>query len=280
MDFGEMVDVDIALDRHDEDCYFCNAKDEPKEEENVLEADYEDDEGPEALDGMSPEGIKFKNDSGKLTKALKGPEPDKWPNMTNAAGTEKRLPTRAAAHHLIPGNGSLKPSDLYESKKYLWTDGKAKGNIGYNVNSSPNGVWLPGNYAARPWGTKGATFGQQNKIDSTAYAFKAIEAWQAQFHDAHKKYNVFVEGVLNKVFDKLESGVEIWCPKAKKKDPSPENREPLYVLVNRLHTISARMRKMLVFPTNNWRANVWTSEFSSEYMSQLKKHKKHKKAKS
>jgi hypothetical protein len=56
--------------------------------------------------------------------------------------------------------------------KYMKTDGKAKGNIGYNVNARTNGVWLPGNYGVRPWG--------------------------AQFHDAHKQYSKFVRKVLDK----------------------------------------------------------------------------------
>jgi hypothetical protein len=34
----------------------------------------------------------------------------------------------------------------------------------------------------------------------------------------------------------------------------------------RLNTVSARMKRMLVFPTTNWKSNIYTSTFAEEYM--------------
>lgn len=256
----EAVSADVATEAHDPDCYFCNAKKEPVPELNELEEDPADD-GP--VDGV----LKFKNDASKLGKAI-GPAPDKKTIILK----EKPYEVSTAAHHLIPGNASLKNSDLFNSNKYLWKDGKVNGNIGYNINSSPNGVWLPGNYAFRPWGSGGAAFTTKTGLGPDVYAFAAIEAWAAQFHDAHEDYSTFVTDALDKIFQKLEKSESIWCPKAKKEDENdPEKRKPLYILVNRLNTVSARMRKMLVFPTSNWKKNIWTSRFSLQYINKLSK---------
>jgi len=260
MQVGEAADVAIAESNHDPDCYFCNAKKEPTPEENVFADDPEDDED---LDGASPEGIKFKNDSSKLGKALGGTPPARTLKLV-----EKPYDVSVAAHHLIPGNAALKQSDLYQSKEYLWTDGKVNGNIGYDVNSNPNGEWLPGNYAMRPWGSGGAAFMAKTGLAPKLYAFAAIRTWNGQFHDAHEDYSTFVVGVLDKIHQKLKAGKDIWCPKAKEEEDKPENRKPLYILVNRLHTVSGRMRRMLVFPTANWKKNIWTSRFSLEFMNE------------
>ena len=45
-----------------------------------------------------------------------------------------------------------------------------------------------------------------------------------------------------------------------------KERNPLYPVVQRLHTISARMKRMLVFPTTNWKRNIYTSRFVEMYM--------------
>lgn len=256
-DFGEAIAVDIALETHDSDCYFCKAHTSPKEEKNELEDSYPEDRD---LDGMEPGGLKFKNDAGKLGEALGG-KPD---DHDISVGSQS-FPSGVAAHHLIPGNASLKRSTLFKSKKYLRVDGMAKGNIGYDVNSMPNGVWLPGNYAQRPWGPGGANFTRKYKVSPQAYAFESIEEWRAQFHDAHQNYSKFVIKVLNEICQKLKNLENIWCPKALKKEDNPEDHN-LYALVNRLHTVSGRMRKMLVMPARNWKKNVFTSRFSSAYM--------------
>lgn len=269
MDVGEAVAVDIASEKHDESCYFCNAKDEPATEENDLSDSYPEDED---LDGSLAEQVKFKNDASKLGRSLGGkPHPKEIALAVPAETTQEkwqheRFDVSVAAHHLIPGNASLKESNLFKSEEYLWKEGKAKGNIGYNINAAPNGEWLPGNYGVRPWGSGGASFQNNWRIGPREYAFAAIEAWGAQFHDAHEIYSSFLISTLDEIYDKLEANKTLWCPKAKKKKPNPEERNPLYVLVSRLNTISARMKRMLILPTQNWKKNIYTSGFSLKYM--------------
>ncbi len=51
-----------------------------------------------------------------------------------------------------------------------------------------------------------------------------------------------------------------------KKGRNPEEEDPLYALVQWLDTISARMKRMLEFPTSNWKRNIYTSRFVEQYM--------------
>jgi hypothetical protein len=247
----EGFNPDLVADRnHDEDCYFCNASEESAAETNELVAHPEEDED---LDAGGEETLKFKNDSGKLGSALGG-APD--PRQIKVWGTTKDV--SCAAHHAIPGNASLKKSQLFQSNEYLWKDGQANGNIGYNINSAQNGIWLPGNYAVRPWSGKLEHVKRE-------YALAAIDKWGCQFHDAHEEYSTEVEGVLNKLFEKLEDGETLWCPKKKNK-PKPEERQNMYSLVARLHTVSGRMKRMLKLPLSNWRQNIFTSRFNQDYV--------------
>ena len=255
MDFGELVDVGLVVDKHDSDCYFCNAKEDPKEMENDLEPDPSDDD--EELAGFVPGGKAHVNDSAKLTTNCGGNPGAKTFDLDG-----KEYDVTTAAHHLIPGNGSLKKSGAIMG--HLGTNGMAVGNVGYDVNSSPNGEFLPGNYALRPWKGKAAAFKDR-------YAFASIKEWQAQFHDAHRKYNNFVKGTLDKIAQKLkETEDQPWCPESK--PPDDEDAKPLYHVVNRLHTLSGRLRKMLVFPTTNWKKNIYTSSRSMRYMDQVDQH--------
>ncbi len=269
MDLGEKVSVgEIVDEKHDEEtCVFCQAGDPPKEIINELSDAH--DEDIEAETGDNVPTYKFKNDAGKLGTALGG-KPEPKPVQLN----NKIFDAAVAAHHLIPGNAALKNSQLFKSKEYLWKDDKAKGNIGYNVNAKANGVWSPGNYGVRPWGTKGTTFEAKNSgLKAEDLAFAAMEAWGTQFHDAHPVYSDFVKDCLDKVFEKLEAQEEIWCPEAKKKEKKPDEKNPLYALVRRLDTISTRMKRMLVFPTTNWKRNIYTSRFVEQYMDGQTEHR-------
>lgn len=247
MQLGEAATAALIDDKHDDSCYFCSADKQPEDLVNGLTDDYDED--------ADIDGVTFKNDSGKLASNL-----GKSPGLKQIFLAKRRCNVSVAAHHLIPGNAALKKSDLFVSEEYLWTDGKAKGNIGYDVNSRPNGQWLPGNYAVRPWSTQDADFKQQ-------YAYRAIDKWQMQFHDAHEKYSDEVRLALDQIYTKLEAGMDLWCPEAKKKKKrKAAERNPLYGLVARLHSVSDRLRRYLVYPVSNWRTNLWTSAHSLNYM--------------
>lgn len=254
MELGEASEIAIASENHDEDCYFCKASEITTTEVNDL-TDNPDEDAAEMEDSLGE--YRFKNDAGKLGTALGGK-----PSAKPVALRGKTYDAAVAAHHLIPGNASLKESPLM---KYLWTDGEADGNIGYNVNAKPNGVWSPGNYGVRPWGAEGKVFEEKaNGASAKDFAFAAMEAWGCQFHDAHEKYSKFVESVLNKISDKLRANEALWCPEQKKKDKN--QRTQMFEIVGRLNTVSARMKRMLVFPTSGWKANVYTSRFVQDYM--------------
>lgn len=258
MQVGEAVAADVASDKHDDSCYFCNSKEQPKEENNEIEDDLPEDDLDESLGSY-----KFKNDAGKLGVAMGGK-----PNAKEVTLNGKTFDAAVAAHHLIPGNAALKKSMLFKSKEYLWKDGKAKGNIGYNINNGINGVWSPGNYGVRPWGGGGLAFKKETGIDPKILAFEAIKKWRTQFHDAHEDYSEFVKNSLDEVYNKLEASGTIWCPKAKKSKKKAEEKSPMYILVSRLNTISQRMKRMLTFPTSNWKSNIFTSRFSLQYMAE------------
>lgn len=253
MEIGEEATVDeVAKSEHDSSCYFCKSQDPPDEATNEFDDAWEEDAD---LDG--PPSGKFKNDAGKLGDAL-----GNQVTATAKVGGEAYAVT-TAAHHLIPGNASLKNSKLFKSKKYLWTSGTARGNIGYNVNSKPNGVWSPGNYAVRPWNGAGGRSEEFKQV----YAFSAMKSTGTQFHDAHRSYNTFVKNVLTEIHDKLKLGADLWCPEAKKREEKkPEERPPLKVLVSRLHTVSGRMKDMLTGGPVAWRRNIYTSRFALQLM--------------
>jgi hypothetical protein len=261
MDLGEAVAVSIASDLMDAAESVCNITDEPVEAENDLTDDFEETEDDS---GYEKDGQVFANDAAKLGKNLGGRPPRGLLQLPapHAAGepAAKRprpapIEVTRAAHHLIPGNGSLKKSELFKGN-YLRSDGMAKGNIGYNVNAAANGEWLPGNYAVKGWGGKPADF-------KTSYSGAAIDYYGCQFHTAHRDYNTFVLEVLNKIAEKLQQQEAQACPDAR---ADPDNSPPLKFLVGRLRSLSARLRSMLVFPAAHWRQNVFTSSYSESYM--------------
>lgn len=254
----EQVAVGIAQGINHDDCYFCNGTIEPTTEANDF-LDTPDEDAAEMEDSLGE--YKFKNDAGKLGTALGGK-----PNPIVVTLGGKKYDAAVAAHHLIPGNAALKDSQLMKGK-FLGVDKTAKGNIGYNVNAAPNGVWLPGNYGVRPWGTDGKDFEKQAKgVKAKDFAFAAMDAWQCQFHDAHTSYSEFVASILDKIADKLRKNQTLWCPEQKKK--SKEEPPQMFQIVGRLNSVSSRMRRMLVFPTSNWHQNVYTSRFAEQYMTE------------
>lgn len=257
--------------QHEEDtCPFCQAPDEPSTEENDLTDDFSEDD--EAVAGLDSAGIVHENKSGKLATDMEKHKDFYQEGTVKLDGIDRELPVKTAAHHLIPGNGSLRESAIMD---YLHIDGMAEGNIGYNVNNHRNGVWLAGNYAFRgknglsKWGNHGAEFKDSYGSEPKDYAFKAIEKMECQFHDAHENYSKFVLDVLDAIAMKMNMFGDVWCPKASDKPKNPEDRQ-LFMLVNRLHVVSDRMRRMLTNPNkSHWKKNIYTSEFSEKYIDEI-----------
>lgn len=216
-------------------------------------------------------------------------------------------PVTCAAHHCIPGQESLKghailqymckkgePNDLKGAK---YSKGKVWANVGYDVNGSENGVYLPGSYAVG--GGKGGTgqwtksgdpdneepptsgpnvgklTGKLNQVSygnrKWLYVSKAVASAPGQFHDRHVDYSNEVKGILTAIktqYDNLyhEMVAEGKCPDCKKRAeqfktlgfPTP------FGLVARLNKVSERMKTYLNGAT--WKMNIYTSKWGKAYM--------------
>ncbi|RKG95668.1 hypothetical protein D7V97_36830 [Corallococcus sp. CA053C] len=260
-----------ALNHHpehsEETCAFCTASQEPTEENNVLTDSF--DEDANELPGITLEGMAFRNCAGRLGSALVAAGLPQLEAEVRIDGIEGGLPVQSAAHHLIPGNATLKKSDLMP---YLHSEGMAVGNIGYDVNGQENGAWLAGNYALRgrnglaSWGPEGTGFFAMYGKDPKEYAFAAIEALRCQFHDAHKDYSQFVLRELNLLAKKLEKGQSLWCPEARQEPDEDPKKRQMKMLVLRLNTISRRLQRFVTNPGPAWRENLVTSRFSLAYI--------------
>lgn len=234
MQVGEKIAV-IVFSKDKEACWYCK-EEKPKK----------DDLKNKLMDNPSSIGKKendLKNDSSDLGKAL-GFRPV-WPIKTPQ--TDKETYVIAAAHHLIPGNASLKRATSL--RKYIEeAKGKISGDIGYDVNSRKNGVWLPGSYAVReklPFGIKWSQYQFQNK-----YAIRAMKVHNAQFHDSHPDYSKNVLRTLRKIAAKIVTGGSEKCSICGK--TLEDKSRPPYGLVGRLDAVSRFHRKFLVGPAHKW----------------------------
>jgi hypothetical protein len=263
---GVLAALDHHPDHTPDTCAFCNVKKEPTTETNVL-TDLLDEDAAE-IPGLVQDGVAFVNSAAQLGRSLIDDGDAQISGLVQVPGIAQALPVHTAAHHLIPGNASLKESQL---KPYLHCDGAASGNIGYNVNSCENGVWLCGNYALRgknglpPWGPEGSQFLAKTGVAPQAYAFAAIRTLGRQFHDGHEKYSQFVQSELNLLAKKLEKTQDLWCTEKSAKKPEGDKPQ-IPMLVARLNTISRRLRAFLTNPGPKWRENLVTSRFSLAYI--------------
>jgi len=189
-------------------------------------------------------------------------------------GETRKLPYTAAAHHLIPTNGSLtkaKALMVYIAEK----DGKISGDIGYDTNGAENGVWLPtGNSLARvlrrgytlPTVTKGTKYGKLPTDLKQRYAEAVMRKVNRQFHDAHGKYNDFVMDVLGKIHNhafSLES--DLPCKECKKIQENKGKVKPPHGLVMRLNSLNDRLKGKLANNPLSWRWPIFTSSYAMRY---------------
>jgi hypothetical protein len=185
----------------------------------------------------------------------------------------KDYPFTVAAHHCIPGEASLYPSALYE--KFMEKGGEMELNtstgtknykltehIGYNVNGSHNGVWLPGSYAIRTasspvagksWGD--LSDGGREGTWKLSYMAAVVRAADGQFHDAHTHYNTHVRGMLNKLALVVISHI-VACEECQSKTELP----PPYVLKQRLYRLSRSLRLQTKARPRRWKITLMTSD--------------------
>jgi len=254
MEMGEPAGFVPMMTQTTSPCWFC-------EEEPKTDLTNGEDESPASPEGQT-EGAENgeSNDASVLGKNL-GDRPT-WsikhkvdPEDPIAAGESTNIVP--AAHHLLPGGASVnKATGLH---KYMLWKGKnslgLSGPIGYDINSAPNGVWLPGNYAVRKDTVFNKTWGDFKDPFKNAYARAAMKnAGNLQLHDAHPAYNSNAKQTLLDLAKKLD---EMWQDRSKcpvcKKDMKDKNRPP-YGLVGRLNMLSGEHRKTLIFPEQNRKA--------------------------
>lgn len=167
-----------------------------------------------------------------------------------------------AAHHLIPGEAALAPSEL----KPFMTEGESvtitvitpggpqeksktiEKHIGYNVNGAHNGVWLPGNYHIRKSHTPVKNHSWSELGDNPwclNYVAAATKVAGGQFHDAHTQYSAAVEELLNKIALVLMRHECDDCAKPKINPP--------FLIKERLYRLSSNFKGKLTAPPSVWK---------------------------
>lgn len=231
-------------------------------------------------------------------------------------------PVTCAAHHCIPAQESLKRSNLLDfmiSKvdadnlknggDTFQQTGKVWCDIGYDVNGTENGVFLPGNYAVgggrgglgvweeadnsdedeeddflgeepvrdglpQDRALTGALYEISNQNRKWRYVKEAMAVAGGQFHDRHEDYSDFVLEVLEKIHTNYsamlkKNVIEEKCGKCKKKRGKYEE-----IGYPAPHKLAARLngvssRLRQMLAGKSWPANVYTSGWVKAYLERL-----------
>src|SRR5437016_2126016 len=138
MQIGEAIAVEIMLPAPPENCWYC------KEKPTALNLTNKEDENPKSdeVDTDTVYENDVANDSSTLGGNL-GNRPSWVIPIPGVAG--KTTTVVPGAHHMIPGNASLKKATTLH-QFMAEADGVISGDIGYDVNDEHNGIWLPGSY--------------------------------------------------------------------------------------------------------------------------------------
>lgn len=170
-----------------------------------------------------------------------------------------------AAHHLIPGEAALEPSELKpfmtegDSVQVQTKDGekskKIRKHIGYNVNGAHNGVWLPGNYYIRATNSpvKGKSWSDLGTDPWCAnYVAAVTKAANGQFHDTHTQYSSAVKDLLKKMALVLSQHECEHC--------KPTDINPPFRIKARLYNLSAYFKTQVTAPPAAWKRPWFTSD--------------------
>jgi len=282
-DIGELVSIAIDAPHKEEGCPFCRPKEEVNSK-NCLRADFDEDTKADN-DTDNSSGVLAKNLAQRPRSRIEilpgesAPIHDMelpeaktrhWRDWVYEAGLS---PVLFGAHHTIPGNDGLGKSNLYK-KGWLGPvdDGPDAANIGYNINSANNGVWLPGNYAIRGAEHRPSqtTWSEEDKEFQKAYAFLAMVETKRQFHDAHKNYSKTIKDALNELEELMEDMAQDGCPMCGKGD---EEVDPPYHLNSRLNAISNFLSRRLQGNPLKWKDDYLTSDnWGPAFVTEARKH--------
>lgn len=238
-DIGESIAAAATSQLDEDECWFCRKEPSSDSITNQVTADPQTEDNDN--EDYPPEND-VKNDASQLGSNL-GSRPQ-W--KITRPGDNVTTEIVPGAHHLIPGNASLKKEMDNGLKHFMCKDGKynLESDIGYDVNNSANGVWLPGNYQVRPgnedYKKKWSSYAQDFK---NAYAVRAMDKSNAQFHDAHSAYNKKVRKTLKQIKESMIIPEDGKCPICGKENHN--KIKPPFGLVSRLNFVSLQHRQML-----------------------------------
>ena len=274
-ELGEGAAVDLIDVDHDAESCPCCQQTAPVVALNVFVA-HNDEDAVAARDNM--QWIRFNNAPDTLGGQLDPAAVYGLRRVRQHYESGDDLALAMIPHHLIPGATGLQRSTLVSAGLYLRSDGSAPGNIGYDVNCAANGVWVPSNHAYRPWGPEGAIFTQREGLAAQEYCRAAIAVCHAQFHDSHESYSEIVRDALDRLQAEVQHHAAYVCPHA------PTQGAPggavtgeavtagavtggaVTVVVQRVHALSSRVQRLVCFPTTGWKAEVFLSRASQQYM--------------
>lgn len=211
-----------------------DAAKKPKERENVIPP-------PKEL-----------NSSKKLEGAIKA-RTGSWPSPKLGKRT-----FGASAHHLIPGNESLKHSRLVAWMDESVRSTKVQGNIGFDINHHRNGRAVPSSRGVDGWDAEGEAWQRE-------YALAAMEAAGGQFHDRHPAYSAWVLAYLDKIATKLD---EIAGPDGCGKDGccgAKRGRKKPFApldLLERLDALEDWLGQRVTGAPASWRRPLFLSRFA------------------
>jgi hypothetical protein len=312
MDIGEPVDIDefVGEDHSKRTCPWHQQGENKKKKMEAMNPD-------EDAEAMPP------NDGGTLGRNMKASKnyPPKADTLSityvpgeqleYTIGKKKELKTvrvyeetkrgkqyeyglQYAPHHLIPGNESLKGSEIVpfmgdDDSIAEYAEGqlshiKQGFSICYDVNSDENGVWLPSPYALsmkNEWPAKPSIkvikkrFGQEVADETedfkTAYVAESIKTSEGrQFHMRHKAYSDKVREILKSVAQRLCLMATGGCPIATDSEDD-EKFDPPFGLVGRLNALSNNLENLLTGTI--WRPPIFTDTMTEQYAVDLKETK-------
>jgi hypothetical protein len=208
------------------------------------------------------------------------------------SGEEYEYDLQYAPHHLIPGNESLKGSELIawmgDSDSISEFAGKRTSrikegfSIGYDVNAAANGVWLPSPYALsmqNKWPAKPAILVTKKRKRAgvaaemedfkIAYVAASIAASGGrQFHMRHLKYSDKVVEILKTIAQRLSLMADGACPLVASSNDA-DKFDPPAGLVARLDVLSANLSRLLTGTV--WRPPLFADAMTEEYAKDLAK---------
>lgn len=196
------------------------------------------------------------------------------------------LPLSIAAHHVIPGEDGLPKSRLAD---LVWKSrGVIQENIGYDVDGSENGVWLPAHQGLSAAMGKRATVTVPDKDDPVLavarryrelselrdeealigsfidrYTQSAMNHFKRQFHDSHGEYSGRIVAKLDEMADSI--WIAAWhCDRCT--DAAGKKAPPPYAVVAALNALSQAVSSMLTrWPPSEWNELLVTSEYARRF---------------